>query len=519
MGYVTLIIVGVYLVSLTLLGFWFSRRQNSTQSYFVANRSIPPVVVGVSILSTLITSVTFIAYPGSAYSKNWSLLVPGFMLLVVLALIGSLIVPFYRHQVGMSTYEYFGKRFGAATRLYSCAAFAVGHFSKMGFVLYLVALTVGSMTGWKVSHVIIAVGVLTTLYTIKGGVEGVIWTDFVQGIILWVGIAVSLGFLLLLSPGGPSVVFATAIDNGKFSLGDASFDFSRPTIPVLVLYGLFWYLQKLTADQTVVQRYLVAKSDRAAWKGVALGSILCVPVWALFMLIGTCTWSFYRLTGEKLPAYINKSDQVFPHFLATHLPAGSSAVILAALLGAAMCALASDLNSLASVGVGDIYRLMRPRAADTQRLRTGKAVVAGCGVLCIAAALVLSQTRGSALSMWYTISAVASGGLAGLFLLAFLTARATRRGVYAGISVTVLFTIWASLTLPEKRVLDLGPLNFPWHDYMVGVVGHVLLFVVGYCASFVLPDPVGVDEDLRRMTLVHWLRARKAEKAGTLAGG
>ena len=519
MGYLTLSIVGVYLVGLTLLGLRFSRRQTSTQAYFVANRSIPPFVVGISILSTLITSVTFIAYPGSAYSNNWSLLVPGFMVLVVLAVIGPVIVPFYRHQVGMSTYEYFGRRFGAPTRVYACAAFAIGHFSKMGFVLYLVALTVGSMTGWKVSHVIVGVGVLTTLYTLKGGVEGVIWTDFVQGIILWVGIAVSLGFLLFLAPGGPSAVVHTAIDNGKFSLGDARFDLSRPTIPVLVLYGFFWYIQKFTADQTVVQRYLVAKSDRAAWKGVALGSVLCVPVWALFMLIGSCTWSFYKLTGEKLPSYVSKSDQVFPHFLATHLPAGSSAVILAALLGAAMCALASDLNSLASVGVGDIYRLMRPRAADHQRLRAGKAVVAACGALCIAAALALSQTHGSALSMWYTVSAVASGGLAGLFLLAFLSSRASRRGVYSGILVTALFTIWASLTLPEKRALDLGPLNFPWHDYMVGVVGHVLLFVVGYFASFIFPDPVSVDQDLRQMTFGNWLRTRKTERAGTLASG
>ena len=516
MGYLTLAIVGFYLIGLTLLGLWFSRRQTSTQAYFVANRSIPPFVVGISILSTLITSVTFIAYPGSAYSKNWSLLVPGFMVLVVLAIIGPIIVPFYRHQVGMSTYEYFGRRFGAPTRVYACVAFAVGHFSKMGFVLYLVALTVGSMTGWKVSNIIVIVGVLTTLYTLKGGVEGVIWTDFVQGIILWVGIVVSLGFLLFLPPGGPSAVFETAIDSGKFSLGNGSFDFSKPTIPVLVLYGFFWYIQKFTADQTVVQRYLVAKSDRAAWKGVALGSVLCVPVWALFMLIGTCTWSFYKLTGEKLPAYVTKADQVFPYFLNTHLPAGSSGVILAALLGAAMCALASDLNSLASVGVGDIYRLMRPKADDPQRLRAGKTVVAGCGVLCIAAALALSHTQGSALSMWYTVSAVASGGLAGLFLLAFLTSRSSRRGVYCGILVTVLFTVWASLTLPEKRVLDMGAWSFPWHDYMVGVVGHVLLLVVGFCASLIFPDPADVDQHLRKTTFSNWLRTRRAERTGTV---
>ena len=510
-------VVCAYLLGLTLLGLRFSRRQTSTEHYYVAKRNIPSWAMGFSILATLITSVTFIAYPGAAYGKNWSLLVPGFMVLVVLALVGSIIIPFYRHEVRMSAYEYFGKRFGKPTRVYSSIAFALGHFSKMGFVLYLVALTVNSMTGWKVEQIIAVVGALTILYTLKGGLEAVIWTDFVQGVILWVGIAVCLGFLLFLPPGGPAAVFHAAAANHKFSLGASDFDLSKPTIPVLLIYGFFWYLQKYTADQTIVQRYLVARSDRSALKGVALGSILCIPVWALFMLIGSCVWSFYRLTGEKLPAYVTKADQVFPQFLTTHLPAGIAGLIMAALLGAAMCALASDLNSLSAVGVEDIYRLMRPNAPDKQRLKVGKYIVAIAGVCCVATAMVLAQTKGSALSMWFTVSAVASGGLAGLFLLAFMTSRASRRGVYAGIAAAIAFTVWASLTLPDKRVIDLGALNFPWHDYMIGAIGHVILFSVGYAASLLLPEKGLVDERLREMTIWHWFRARRGTTAKEVA--
>jgi solute:Na+ symporter, SSS family len=510
------LIVAAYLLGLTLLGLRFSRRQTSTEHYYIAKRTIPSWAMGISILATLITSVTFIAYPGSAYGKNWSLLVPGFMVVVVLMLVGSVIIPFFRQEVGMSAYEYFGKRFGQPTRIYSSVAFALNHFSKMGFVLYLVALTANSMTGWNVEQIIVAVGVLTIIYTLKGGFEAVVWTDFVQGIILWVGIVICLGFLIFLPPGGPGAVFSLAALNHKFSLGSGDFDLSKPTIPVLIIYGFFWYLQKFTADQTIVQRYLVAKNDRAALRGVALGSVLCVPVWALFMLIGTCTWSFYKLTGETLPAHVVKADQVFPHFLTTHMPNGLAGVIMAALLGAAMCALASDLNSLSAVGVEDIYRYFRPAADDRRRLRVGKYMVAGCGVCCMVAALGLAQTKGSALSMWFTVSALASGGLAGLFLLAFLTSRASRRGVYAGIVATLLFTVWASLTLPDKRVVDLG-FNFPWHDYMVGAIGHVVLFAVGYAASRVWPEKESVDERLRHMTLWHWLRTRQ-DRAVRAAG-
>ena len=138
--WVDALVVCSYLVGLTAFGLRFSRRQTSTEQYFIARRSVPSYAMGMSILATLITSVTFIAYPGSAYAKDWSLLVPGFMLVILLALLGSVVIKFYRHEVGMSAYEYFGKRFGQPTRIYGSAAFALGHFSKMDFVLYLIAL-------------------------------------------------------------------------------------------------------------------------------------------------------------------------------------------------------------------------------------------------------------------------------------------------------------------------------------------------------------------------------------------
>ena len=100
--------------------------------------------MGMSLLATLISSVTFIAYPGSAYAGDWSNLVPGLMVPATLALVGLVVIPFYRHAVGMSAYEYFGRRFGYFARVYGSIAYALGHFSKMGFVFYLLALTVAS---------------------------------------------------------------------------------------------------------------------------------------------------------------------------------------------------------------------------------------------------------------------------------------------------------------------------------------------------------------------------------------
>jgi SSS family solute:Na+ symporter len=431
------------------------------------------------------------------------------MVVVVLGLVGTVIIPFYREAVGMSAYEYFGRRFGRPTRVYSSIAFTLAHFSKMGFVIYLLGLTINSMTGWPVDVVIVIVAAATIFYTVIGGLEAVIWADVIQGFVVWIGVIICLGYLLFLPAGGPSAVLRVAADNHKFNLGSMAADFSKPTMPVLIVYGFFWYLQRYLADQTVVQRYLVAKSDRGALKGVSLGAILCVPVWTLFMLIGTCTWSFYQLTGEKLPAFITKADQVFPYFLSTHLPIGMAGLFMASLTGAAMSMLASDLNSLAVVGVEDFYRLLRPGSTDPQRLRLGKLIVACFGVLAAGTAILLAHTKGSALSMWFSVSAIVSGGLAGLFLLAFLSRRANRKGVYAGIVACWLFTIWAVLTMGEKRWIDMGPFNFPWHDYMVGATGHVILFTVGYLGSLLLADGSTADERLQNATLWHWLHTRR----------
>lgn len=499
-----LAVIIVYMLAMLGVGRWFARRQTSTEAYFVAKRSIPHWAMGVSIYATLITSITFIAYPGSAYAGNWAELVPGFMVVGVLMLVGLVIIPFFRHAVGMSVYEYFEKRFGYGVRAYSAFAFAMGHFSKMGFVFYTLALTVTSMTGWNVYLVMILTGAVTIYYTVIGGLEAVIWTDVIQGFIKVIGIFVCLGWLFTNMPGGIGAAFDLAAEKNKFALGSLHWDLtSKTSFWVLSLYGFFWYLQKYTADQTLVQRYLVAKTDRDALKGVALGALLCIPAWALFMLIGTLVWAFYQLSQEPLPATITKADQIFPHFLSTKIPAGLAGLFMASLFSAAMSMLSSDLNCLSLVGVEDYYRRFRPQADDQRRLAVGKIIIGICGTLAVLVAVVIAWKSERVLSFYFTVSSIVAGGLAGLFLLAFLSARANRAGAWCGIAACLLFTTYATLTSGKDRALDLGALNFPWAGVMIGVVGHVVLLVVGWLASqaFAKPDEAAAN---RALTLWGW---------------
>ena len=111
-----LLVIAIYFVAVAWIGFRFARRQTSTDAYFVARRSIPSWAMGLSIFATIISSITFIAYPGAAYGGDWNQLVPGFMAVGVLLVAGTTLVSFFRHAVNMSAYEYFEKRFGYSAR-------------------------------------------------------------------------------------------------------------------------------------------------------------------------------------------------------------------------------------------------------------------------------------------------------------------------------------------------------------------------------------------------------------------
>lgn len=506
-----LTVIIIYMLAMLQVGRYFARRQTSTETYFVAKRSIPHWAMGVSIYAALITSITFIAYPGSAYAGNWAELVPSVMILAVLLLVGSIIVPFYRHVVRMSVYEYFEKRFGYGARAYSALAFAIGHFSKMGFVFYTTALTVSGMTGWNIYVVMLGTGAVTVYYTVIGGLEAVIWTDVIQGFVKCIGIFVVLGCLWYLMPGGLSAAFTLANEHNKFSFGTLDLDLtSRTNVWVMLLYGFFWYIQKYTADQVIVQRYLIAKTDRAALRGVAIGVLLCIPAWTLFMLIGTLTWAYYQLSGEALPAFVDKADKVFPYFLTTKVPAGLAGLFMASLFSAAMAMLSSDLNGLSVVGVEDFYRRIRPKATDAQRLAAGKWLIGIFGFLAILIAVIIAWKSERVLSFYFTVSSIVAGGLAGLFMLAFLCPRANRQGATIGIVACIIFTAYGTLTSGTARLVDVGRFNFPWAGVMIGVIAHLVLLIAGYLGSLCFARDAG---EQRAMTFWGWLDVRKTLKA------
>jgi len=266
----------------------------------------------------------------------------------------------------------------------------------------------------------------------------------------------------------------------------------------MVVNGIFYALQKYTTDQTIVQRYLTAKTDKDAKRAGYIGIFTSVPVWALFMLIGSLLYVYYHNGSASLPEGIN-ADGVFPYFIGTKLPVGVVGLVLSGLIAAAISTLTSDTNCLAAIGVEDFYQRFHPNCTDKQRLNTGRLLVLVSGVAMTGVALLYVAWGGEGvLGVVFELYAIFSAGIVGIFFLGLLSRRANRQGLYTGIAACVVFTAYALLTSTktgDHLILDLGKYNFHQHKYMLGVYSHIIVFVVGYIASlFFKTKPV--DEHL-----------------------
>ena len=494
------------------VGFYFAHRQKDTSAYFAASGHIPAWAVGMSIFATLISSVTFLAYPGAAYGGNWILLVQGLMVPIVLIALIGIIVPLFRRVIKLSTYEYFERRFGLFARLYSSVAFTLGHFSKSGTVFFLVSMALATFLNINIYTIVLVLGITIIVLTLLGGMEAIVWMDVAQGMLLIGGGVICVLILMFGIDGGPAELFRIAGENNKIDVGPYDWSLTQLTFIVMVLNGVFYALQKYGTDQTIVQRYLAAKSDRQAKKAAFIGVFMSVPIWALFMFIGTALFAYYHATGAPVLPDGIKADEVFPYFIAHELPVGIRGLIVAALAAAAISSLDSDLNCISAIAVQDYYARFKKNVTDRQQLRFGRWMVLLSGIGAVGVAcLYISWGGEGVLGTLFGLYAIFSAGIVGIFLLGLFSRRANKQGLLIGIIVAVLFTAWAVLTKADKNgtsMIDLGEWNFTHHKYMLGVYSHIIVLVVGYVASLFFRTPLADKE----LTIYGYLEEKRKTK-------
>lgn len=481
-----LVVLVVYLAGVVGFGCWFVRRSGSSDAFVAAGRSLPGWAVGLSIFGTYVSSISFLALPGKAFKANWNPFAFSLSLPVACWIAVRWFVPYYRRAGHVSAYRALEVRFGGWARTYAVVCYLLTQLVRMGAIMFLVALALERLLGWNEAPIILATGVLVTIYTLLGGIEAVIWTDVVQSLVLTGGAVLCAVLLLFGMPEGPGQLFRIAGQSAKFSLGSFGAEITEATFWVVLLYGLFINLNNFGIDQSYVQRYITARSDAAAKRSVWLGGLLYVPISALFFFIGTALFAYYQARPELLPEGI-AADRVFPHFIVHGLPDGLSGLLIAGVFAAAMSSVDSSLNCSATLILHDVYRkYFRKDAGERASMRVlrGATVVVGLLGTGIALVLALAGAQENTLDVWWKLSGIFTGALLGLFLLGFLARRPGNAAAIVGALCGAVVIAWMTFT-PMWTSLPAG-LRSPFHPFLITVVGATTIVLVGFLVGRVL---------------------------------
>ena len=214
---VDLLVLLFYLSVMAGLGVFFSRKNTSTEAYFVGGRQFPGWVIGLSLVGTSISSVTFLAYPGDAYKTAWLRFLPNLMLPVGMLIAAYWFLPFFRQRKVTSAYEFLETRFGPSVRVYGAVVFLLGQCVRVSTILYLAALLMHELTGLDTVVCIVLAGLLVSFYTVVGGIEAVIWTDVIQTVVLVLGGLLCLWVIVDRLPGGLTQIIDVANVHGKLA--------------------------------------------------------------------------------------------------------------------------------------------------------------------------------------------------------------------------------------------------------------------------------------------------------------
>jgi SSS family solute:Na+ symporter len=292
MHLIDLIIFFLFTGGIVVFGCSFFNKKLSSDEFTSAGRSLPGWVVGMSIFATYVSSISYLGYPGNAYSSNWNAFVFSLSIPIASYFAAKYFVPFYRNQGSVSAYSFLEERFGTWARLYASACYLLTQIARMGSILFLLALPMNLLMDWNIQLVIIFTSIAIIVYSMLGGIKAVIWTEAIQGFILIGGALICLVVLLFSMPEGPTQTFEMAISDHKFDLGSFSADLSTSTFWVCLIYGIFTNLQNYGIDQNYVQRYHTAKNEKEAKFSALFGGYLFIPVSAIFFLIGTALYTY-----------------------------------------------------------------------------------------------------------------------------------------------------------------------------------------------------------------------------------
>ncbi|PAV30826.1 Na+/proline symporter [Virgibacillus profundi] len=473
LGTINWVVLIVYLIAMLGVGLYFTKKAGkNTDAFFTASGKIPAWAAGFSIYATTLSAITFMSTPEQAFLTDWSYAAGNLAIFAIIPILIYFYIPFFKKLNVTTAYEYLEERFGPSLRVIGSLLFVLFHIGRVAIVIYLPTLAITSVSEINPVLIAAAVGGLCIIYTFLGGMEGVIWSDVIQGILLLGGAILVVALGIFAVDGGFSTVLADAVSDDKlitmenFQLGTAA-----AAIPIIFLGSIFNSLHQYTASQDVVQRYQTTSSTKETNKSLWTNGVLALVTIPIFYGMGTVLYSYYN-NVEALPAGFNTSA-VVPYFIVTTLPVGVAGLLIAAIFAACQSTISSSLNSISACITVDFKQrfFSKDKSNDVALARW---VIIIAGILGLAAALYLVSTnRDETWNLFLAITGLFGVPIAGIFALGIFTRRANAPGVLIGLFLSAIASYFVQQT-------DLTP-------FAVSVMSFFTSFGFGYIASLFFP--------------------------------
>ncbi|MEX0820120.1 MAG: sodium/solute symporter [Pirellulaceae bacterium] len=462
-------VIVAYLAGMIAFGVYLSRRQSSDDEYFLAGRRMPWFAVGISVIASLLSSLTYLSEPGEVW-KSGVTHIFGKMLAIPfeMVIVWVFCIPFMMRFRYTSAYEYLEHRFGRTARKLGVGLFITMVVLWMGFVVLLSAEALARVSDLSVPDVVVSVfesagisdpaasarlflvimtvGVVATCYTMLGGLRAVIWTDVVQVALLIGGGLFAIGFVAYTTGTGLPDWYRAASrhltsTNATHSLPLFSLDpFVRATVVTVAFNMCIWHVCTHVGNQMTVQRYFSTSDVKSARRSFVTGSLFGVGINLMLVVVGLAVLYFYLGQGIAIDGGLSATHEqrlIFPTFAVSRLPAGCGGAILAALLAAAMSSIDSGINSIATV----ITTEQHANSPDKSHVSQAKSITLIGGLSITIAAYCLSflpDKWGVVDAMPRTFNAI-TAPLGGLFLVGMFLPRVGEKAVIAG-AIGGLFT-------------------------------------------------------------------------------
>ncbi|HEX4599979.1 MAG TPA: sodium:solute symporter [Gemmatimonadales bacterium] len=455
-----IVVIAGYCAAVVVVGLVLGGRQRDASDYFLGHRGLPWWALMLSIVATETSALTVISIPGIAARGDLTFLQIAFGYLVGRLGVAAFLLPGYFEGTQDTAYQRLERRFGPAARRTASGVFLVTRALADCVRIFATAIPLALITHWSMPAGILAIGVVTVIYTWVGGLRAVVWVDVIQlGVYLLGGIAT---LIVATELAGGAGAFARAWSQGKL----VTLDF-RPSLHVLYTFwgglvgGALLAAASHGTDQLIVQRLLAARGLKDAQRALVGSGVFIILQFALFLLVGTSLW----LAGADSTQL--RSDAIYPAFVITRLPAGLAGLVVAGILAAAMSSHASAVNSLASAATNDFYAPLTGRAEPTHLLWVGRWFTLLWTVVLVAGAMAIQDQNTPVVQLALSIASVTYGALLGTYVLGGLWPRTRQRDVIVAICASVLLMtpIVGGAVIPAfpARWHWLPGLAWPWY--------------------------------------------------------